>query len=168
MNKEELQKMKCHELFKLATSMGIKGAWRMKKADAIEAILGAENLNAEVAESAKENIKIDNPDVEVENKTQKESANIVDVDFEGKMQRIEAIEIGTLVAFKLSNGKVKSAKVARKSSKNRKLKVETEYGASYIINYEDVIWVRSGKRWPRGVYMMLKGLVDDGEQVSES
>ena len=168
MNKEELQKMKCCELFKLATSMGIKGAWRMKKADVIEAILGAENLNAEVAESAKENIKIDNPDVEVENKTQKESANIVDVDFEGKMQRIEAIEIGTLVAFKLSNGKVKSAKVARKSSKNRKLKVETEYGASYIISYQDVIWVRSGKRWPRGVYMMLKGLVDDGEQVSES
>lgn len=167
MNKEELQKMKCHELFKLATSMGIKGAWRMKKADVIEAILGAEK-NAEVAESAKENIKIDNPDVEVENKTQKESANIVDVDFEGKMQRIEAIEIGTLVAFKLSNGKVKSAKVVRKSSKNRKLKVETEYGAQYITPYEDVIWVRSGKRWPRGVYMMLKGLVDDGEQVSES
>lgn len=167
MNREELQKMKCRELFKLATSKGIKGAWKMKKAYVIEAILGAEK-NAEVAESAKENIKIDNPDVEVENKTQKESANIVDVDLEGKMQRIEAIEIGTLVAFKLSNGKAKSAKVARKSSKNRKLKVETEYGASYIINYEDVIWVRSGKRWPRGVYMMLKGLVDDGEQISES
>lgn len=167
MNKEELQKMKCRELFKLATSMGIKGAWKMRKADVIEAILGAEK-SAEVAESAKENIKIDNPDVEVESKTQKESANIVDVDFEGKMRRIEAIEIGTLVAFKLSNGKVKSAKVARKSSKNRKLKVETEYGGSYIINYEDVIWVRSGKRWPRGVYMMLKGLVDDSEQVSES
>ena len=166
MNKEELQKMKCRELYKLATSKGIKGAWNLRKAEVIEAILGAEK-NAKVAGSAKENIKIDNPDVEVENKTQKESANIV-VDFEGKMQRIEAIEIGTLVAFKLSNGKVKSAKVARKSSKNRKLKVETEYGASYIINYEDVIWVRSGKRWPRGVYMMLKGLVDDGEQVSES
>lgn len=166
MNKEDLQKMKCRELFKFATSIGIKGAWKMKKADVIEAILGAEK-SAEVAESAKENIKIDNPDVEVENKIQKESANIVDVDFEGKMQRIEAIEIGTLVAFKLSNGKVKSAKVVRKSSKNRKLKVETEYGASYIINYEDVIWVRSGKRWPRGVYMMLKGLVNDGEQVSE-
>lgn len=166
MNKEELQKMKCCELFKLATSIGIKGAWKMKKAYVIEAILGAEK-NAEVVESAKENIKIDNPDVEVENKTQKESANI-DVDLEGKMQRIEAIEIGTLVAFKLSNGKVKSAKVVRKSSKNRKLKVETEYGAQYITPYEDVIWVRSGKRWPRGVYMMLKGLVDDGEQVSES
>jgi len=167
MNKEELQKMKCRELYKLATSKGIKGAWNLRKAEVIEAILGAEK-NAKVAGSAKENIKIDNPDVEVENKTQKESANIVVVDFEGKMQRIEAIEIGTLVAFKLSNGKVKSAKVARKSSKNRKLKVETEYGASYIINYEDVIWVRSGKRWPRGVYMMLKGLVDDGEQVSKS
>lgn len=164
MSREELQKMVCRELFKFATSLGIKGAWTMKKAEVIEAILGAEK-NVEVTESAKENDKIDNPGVEVENKIENKSTNI-DVDFEGKMQRIKAIEIGTLVAFKLSNGKVKSAKVTRKSSKNSRLQVETEYGASYIINYEDVIWVRSGKRWPRGVYMMLKGLVDD-EQVRE-
>lgn len=165
MSREELQKMVCRELFKLATSLGVKGAWNMKKAEVIEAILGAEK-NVELTESAKENIKVDNHDVEVEEKNENKSANI-DVDFEGKMQRIKAIEIGTLVAFKLSNGKVKSAKVTRKSSKNSRLQVETEYGASYIISYEDVIWVRNGKRWPRGVYMMLKGLVDEDEQVSK-
>lgn len=164
MSKENLQNKTCKELRELAKVMNISGRWGMTKKQLIDAILGAEK-NVEVTESAKENDKVDNPDAEVENKIENKSTNI-DVDFEGKMQRIKAIEIGTLVAFKLSNGKVKSAKVTRKSSKNSRLQVETEYGASYIINYEDVIWVRSGKRWPRGVYMMLKGLVDD-EQVRE-
>lgn len=166
MNKEELQKMKCRELFKLATSMGIKGAWNLRKAEVIEAILGAEK-NAKVAGSAKENIKIDNHDTDVETKIQNESAS-VDIDYVGKIKRIESIELGTLVAFRLPNGKVKSAKVSRKSSKNRKLKVETEYGAAYIISYEDVVWVRNGKRWPRGVYMLLKGLGEKDEQTCEN
>ena len=90
----------------------------------------------------------------------KESAN-VDVDMAQKMPYIENIEIGTLVAFRLSNGRVKSAKVTRKSTKNRKLKLETDYGAEYIVSYDDIVWVRTGKRWPRGVYKLLKGLVDE-------
>lgn len=166
MNKEELQKMKCRELYKLATSKGIKGAWNLRKAEVIESILGAEK-NAKVAGSAKENIKIDNHDTDVETKIQNESAS-VDIDYVGKIKRIESIELGTLVAFRLPNGKVKSAKVSRKSSKNRKLKVETEYGAAYIISYEDVVWVRNGKRWPRGVYMLLKGLGEKDEQTCEN
>lgn len=164
MSKENLQIKTCKELRELAKSRRITGRWDMTKEQLIEAILRAEK-NVEATESAKENIEIDNHNVVVENKSENKSVNI-EVDLEGKMQRIKAIEIGTLVAFKLINGKVKSAKVIRKSSKNSKLQVETEYGASYIINYEDVIWVRNGKRWPRGVYMMLKGLVDD-EQVRE-
>ena len=41
--------------------------------------------------------------------------------------------------------------------------LETDYGAQYITPYEDIIWVRTGKRWPRGVYKLLKGLVDVDE-----
>ena len=70
-------------------------------------------------------------------------------------------KIGTLVAFRLSNGKVKSAKVMKKSTKNRKLKLETNYGAEYIASYDDIIWVRTGKRWPRGVYNLLKGITNE-------
>ena len=150
MSKENLQNKTCKELRELAKDMNISGRWDMTKDQLIDAILGAEVVeNTNESESAKDECKIDNHDVvEVEDKVEKESAN-VDVDMAQKMPYIENIEIGTLVAFRLSNGRVKSAKVTRKSTKNRKLKLETNYGAEYIVSFDDILWVRTGKRWPR-------------------
>lgn len=161
MSKEVLQNKTCKELRELAKEMNISGRWDMTKEQLIDAILGAEVVkNTEKTESAKDEYKVDNQEiVEAENKDENKSAN-VKINMEQKMHYIENVDIGTIVAFKLSNGKVKSAKVARKSTKNRKLKLETDYGAEYIVSYDDVIWVRTGKRWPRGVYKLLKGLVD--------
>lgn len=163
MSRENLQKKTCKELRELAKELNISGRWDMTNDQLIDAILGAEVVeNTNESESAKDECKVDNQEnvVEVEDKVEKESAN-VDVDMAQKMPYIENIEIGTLVAFRLSNGKVKSAKVTRKSTKNRKLKLETDYGAEYIVSFDDIVWVRTGKRWPRGVYKLLKGLVDD-------
>ena len=163
MSRENLQKKTCKELRELAKELNISGRWDMTKDQLIDAILGAEVVeNTNESESAKDECKVDNQEnvVEVEDKVEKESAN-VDVDMAQKMPYIENIEIGTLVAFRLSNGKVKSAKVTRKSTKNRKLKLETDYGAEYIVSFDEIVWVRTGKRWPRGVYKLLKGLVDD-------
>ena len=163
MSRENLQKKTCKELRELAKELNISGRWDMTKDQLIDAILRAEVVeNTNESESAKDECKVDNQEnvVEVEDKVEKESAN-VDVDMAQKMPYIENIEIGTLVAFRLSNGKVKSAKVTRKSTKNRKLKLETDYGAEYIVSFDDIVWVRTGKRWPRGVYKLLKGLVDD-------
>ena len=165
MSKENLQSKTCKELLEIAKELNIVGRWEMTKVQLIDAILGAKVAeNAEKDESAKEECKIDNQekDVEAEDKVEKESANI-EVDMAQKMSYIEGIEIGTLVAFRLSNGKVKSAKVVRKSTKNRKLKLETEYGAVYIVSYEDIVWVRTGKRWPKGVYRLLKDLGGSNE-----
>lgn len=177
--KENLQNKTCKELRELAKELDIVGRWNMVKdqlIDAIDSILRAEVVentkvveNANEFESAKDECKIDNHnDVEVEDKVEKKSAN-VNIDMARKMSYIENVEIGTLVAFRLSNGKVKSAKVIRKSTKNRKLKLETSYGAEYIVSYDDIIWVRTGKRWPRGVYNLLKGLVDEnGKEEQKS
>ncbi len=171
MSRENLQKKTCKELRELAKELNISGRWDMTKDQLIDAILGAEVVkNTNESESAKDECKVDNQEnvVEVEDKVEKESAN-VDVDMAQKMPYIENIEIGTLVAFRLSNGKVKSAKVTRKSTKNRKLKLETDYGAEYIVSFDDIVWVRTGKRWPRGVYKLLKGLVDDnGKEEQKS
>lgn len=171
MSKENLQKKTCKELRVLAKELNISGRWDMTKDKLIDAILGVEVVKkTEKSESAKDECKVDNQEnvVEVEDKVEKESAN-VDVDMAQKMPYIENIEIGTLVAFRLSNGKVKSAKVTRKSTKNRKLKLETDYGAEYIVSYDDIVWVRTGKRWPRGVYRLLKGLVDEnGKEEQKS
>ena len=48
--------------------------------------------------------------------------------------------------------------IVKRSTKNRKLKLETKYGASFIVPFDDVIWVRTNKRWPKGVYQLLKGI----------
>lgn len=179
MSKEILEAKTKKELRVIATELEITGRWDMTKPQLIDAILRAKSAKVgkqeEVVDanpqSANDECKIDNhegEDVEAENKTENESAG-VKVNMEQKMSYIENIDIGTIVAFRLSNGKVKSAKVARKSTKNRKLKLETDYGAEYIVSYEDIVWVRTGKRWPRGVYKLLKGQVDaDGREKIEA
>lgn len=178
MSREILESKTKKELRAIATELEITGRWDMTKMQLIDAILGAnsakcgeqKNVANENSQSAKDEVKIDNhacDNVEVEDKVEKESAN-VKVNMEQKMSYIENIDIGTIVAFRLSNGKVKSAKVTRKSTKNRKLKLETDYGAEYIISYDDVVWVRTGKRWPKGVYRLLKGLgVENGKEKQE-
>lgn len=176
MSKDELNQCTCSVLRNIAKDYDISGRWDMTKRELVEAILGArdtENSNdvceVQCAEqSAKDECKVDNQvnvmgsvikNAEAEDKVENESAGVHNIDMEQKMHYIENIEIGTIVAFKLSNGKVKSAKVVKKSTKNRKLKLETDYGAEYIVSYENIIWVRTGKRWPKGVYNLLKGTV---------
>lgn len=171
MSKENLQNKTCKELRELAKNMNISGRWDMTKEQLIDAILGAEVVQTtDKPKSAKDECKVDNQNgVEVEAKDEKDSANAESqVDMEQKMPYIENVEIGTILAFRLSNGKVKSAKVVKKSTKNRKLKVETSYGATYIIAYEDVVWVRTGKRWPRGIYKLLKGTVDENDNNEQN
>ena len=85
-----------------------------------------------------------------------------------RLEYVENAEVGTLVAFNTPNGKVKSAMVENKSTKNRKLKLVTSYGVEYIVSYEDVVWVKTGTRWPRGVYRLLKGLTDDNERGNQA
>ena len=177
MSREFLEVKTKKELRLIATELEITGRWDMTKEQLIDAILRAksveenkqENVVDKNPQSANDEYEVDNHEnVEVENKDENESAN-VKVNMEQKMSYIENIDIGTIVAFKLSNGKVKSAKVTRKSTKNRKLKLETDYGAEYIISYEDIVWVRTGKRWPRGVYKLLKGQVDaNGKEKIEA
>ena len=169
MSREVLEAKTKKQLRAIATELEITGRWDMTKPQLIDAILRAES--AEVSkenvvdvnpQSANDECKVDNyecENVEVEDKVENESAS-AKVNMEQKMAYIENVDIGTIVAFRLSNGKVKSAKVARKSTKNRKLKLETDYGAEYIVSYDDIVWVRTGKRWPKGVYKLLKGQVD--------
>lgn len=163
MSKDVLSKETCKELRDKAKELNISGRWDMTKEQLIDAILGAEKteVGTEQNMSAKDECKIDiTNDVEAGCQGGKEENGpaSIKVDMGQKMPYIEKAEVGALVAFKLSSGKVKSAKVINKSSKNRKLKLETEYGAIYVVSYDDVIWVRTGLRWPTGVYKLLKGL----------
>lgn len=124
-------------LRKHAKEIGIKNVSKYRKAELIDKIIESEKTLS--------------------------STNSINIDYESKKRYVDNIEIGTLVAFKLQSGKVKSAKVTRKSTKVRKLKLITDYGAEFIVSYDDVIWVRTGKRWPRGVYNLLKGITSNGQ-----
>lgn len=160
-NRKKLEKLTVKELIKdYATPLNITGRHDMKKADLIQAILMKyyeEEPDKSVDATTKEEEKVEE---KVEKQVKKKSG-LTDVQKANKTRYVENAEIGTIVAFKLPGMKVKSAKITRKSSKNRKFKVETTYGTEFVISFEDVIWVKTNKRWPKGVYNLLKGIEEE-------
>jgi hypothetical protein len=53
------------------------------------------------------------------------------------------------------------------SSARKVIKVVTEFGWEFIVPYDNVLWVRKGNRWPRGVYEILKGYNKNGKESVE-
>ena len=147
MSGETLQSKNCKELREIAKGLKIQGRWDMTKEELITNIMAASENGQSATDECKTDVQ-------------------VHINMEQKMRYIENVELGTIVAFRLANGRVKSAKVVKKSTKSRKLKLETNYNAEYIVSYDDIIWVRTGKRWPKGVYELLKGKVDNGKEKS--
>ena len=162
----------------------IKNDLNIKKADIIENILMVYNEGGKKDEEAiKETASVSDEkteQVEQPVKTEKKQSKVVaevqklkekktelteEQKAEKKLSYIEGAKAGTLVAFKTDNGKIKSAMIVKRSTKNRKFKLETKYGASFIVPFDDVIWVRTNKRWPKGVYQLLKGI--DESEVTE-
>ena len=183
----ELLVMKKPEIMSIAKDMGIvryKGSSERTKADIIENILMVYNEGGKKDEEAiKETASVfDEKTEQVEQpvKVEKKQSKIVaevkklkekkpelteEQKAENKLSYIEGAKVGTLVAFKTDNDKIKSAMIVKRSTKNRKFKLETKYGASFIVPFDDVIWVRTNKRWPKGVYQLLKGI--DESEVTE-
>lgn len=163
-SRKELELETVVNLREIAKEVGIKNVKKYKKDVLIDLIVEATSVDEPAEEQVEEVTPTDTykeePDTDVEDDveeiTEEERAA-------RKLKYVEEAPIGTLVAFKPEVGKVKSAKIIKKSTKNRRLKVETAYGATFIVPYEDVIWVRSGSRWPRGVYNMLKGIEDGSD-----
>lgn len=164
MNKEQLSKMKVDDLRRLALTVGVKNAKKYKKVDLVDTIFRASESaeNSEVASAPVTNkIETVPSDKSKKDATAQDNGKVTtapEIDMEQKMKYIEEAPIGTLVAFKLPNSKVKSAKIVNRSTKSRKLKLETSYGKQFVIPYTDVIWVKSTDKWPRGVYNQLKGI----------
>lgn len=77
-----------------------------------------------------------------------------------KFEYLKNTPIGTLVAFNILDS-MKSGKIINRSINDRKLKVETKYNEEYIIDFEDVTWVKTGSRWPKGIYKLLKGVKEN-------
>lgn len=178
MSKEKLQAMSKPEIQEEAKKRGIS-RYRQKKAlskdELIEAIMAqeeelSENKGVEVApEATDDGNELDTQAEPAAGDVEPEAEE--EVDEEARVNRhkqyVENVKVGTLVAFKTGPNKAKSAVVTKRSTKNRKLKVETKYGKEFIIYFDDVIWVHTNKRWPRGVYNMLKGKVNGDESTDK-
>ena len=165
MSERELSKLTVAELKNICKERGIKcyhGKNLFKKGELIEAILKAENESVVEDKSAQEETKIESKEVEtVESVDVEEDADIA----ESKMKYLKNMQVGAIVAVQLPSGKVISAKVKKKSTKRKLILCETAYGCEHLVKWSDVLWVRTKKVWPKGVYELFKkGAEEHGEE----
>lgn len=73
-----------------------------------------------------------------------------------KADYIKSVKVGTLVAFEDSTGKANTAAVVNISAERRQLKLVTQYDREYIVSFDNVLWVKTSKRWPTYILKMLK------------
>ena len=152
--REELSNMLVVDLRNMASTYGIKNVKKYKKQELVDMICEIIDGQKPTVVDEEVSVVVEEDDNNIETVTDELSEEEI---AERRMPYVENAPIDTIVAFKLPTGKVKSAKIINKSTKNRKLKVETAYGAQFIIPYDSVIWVKTGTRWPKGVYNLLKG-----------
>lgn len=93
-----------------------------------------------------------------------------------KDEYIENAEEGLVVAFRLNfeakSGvkltKVISGKILENNQEDEAYVVETRNGLKYGVPYSSVVWVKTGNRWPKGVYEEMKqGSVEIEESNKE-
>jgi len=162
--RENLNEMNVENLRKYASFVGVKKIRSFKKAELIEEVIKVCNK-----EDAVDDVEVFGTDEEIaalkteyekesglDNVNELEETDIINETEQANkhLEYIENAEVGTIVAFKVGD-KVKSAKIINRSSARRKLKLETAYGRIYVVDYDDIIWVKTSSRWPRGVYELF-------------
>lgn len=74
---------------------------------------------------------------------------------DGKKRYLDSLNKGILVAFK-KEGKVLSGKVDKVMEES--VELTTRLGSMYAIKKCDILWVKTGERWPRNIYNLLRGI----------
>lgn len=143
MTRQELTNKTVAELTDICKENGLtyyKGKKKLTKAEMIEKILVSNDIQEDILKTIQES---------TEETTSKSSY-------------VETVQLGTLVAFREpETGKLNTAKVVAKNSKNCMLKLMTQYDAEFIVPYDSIAWVKTGARWPRGIYNELKGIKNE-------
>lgn len=153
LQKEQLEIMKVEELRNLCKENGIgiyKGKNRLTKSELVQKLIGLGENDSKKVEHKKPE------DLEKEPVPPEKVAKLEEERKERKRKYVENATIGTIVAFTLPGGKTISSAIVKKSTKGRKFLVETKYGSEHKISFDDVIWVKTSKRWPKGVYKLFK------------
>lgn len=146
--KENLEVFTVSQLRERAKELGITGRWEMTKKQLIDEV---EKVTSDVTDLNESEEKKDS-----QVPSEMSIGEIKEYDKDRRMKFVENVSIGSIVAFRCFSGSVKSAKVIEKNEEKRKLILETSYGRIFEVNYEDVLWVRMGSRWPKGIIALLK------------
>lgn len=192
MKMEEIKVMTVKQLREEAKKLGIKGRYEMTKFKLIEAInnhMVEENGMAIVASNDNENMEnqqqeevvvTSNNDVKEENVITVSDSEETNADSEfatcisrkkTQAEYIDNIKPGMIIAFCTEPNKAISAKVREiRFSSTVALSVEyvvaeSKNGFVYKVPRSAIIWVKTGLRWPKGVFEKLKnhgGSEDNG------
>lgn len=146
--KECLESYTVADLRKIAKNFHIVGRWEMNKPQLIIRILLAQK-DWEAGKKQSENEETEET-FENEKIMQDDSNN-------DHSKYLANIEVGRLVAFNDHNmGIVRTARVVNISQKRQQLKVIDIYGSVEVISFEQVAWVKTGKRWPRRLFHLIR------------
>lgn len=150
MTRNELENMNKTEVAKVAKDFGVK---RYKG----KSMLSKEELISGICKALES--KDDAADVQ---KAISEAGELVKkeivIDREVKDERILSAPIGTLIAFREpETGKLNTAKLTNRNKIKKLIKCETQYGKEFLISFSDIVWTKTGSRWPKSIYNELKG-----------
>ena len=149
MTKNELENMTKENVAKVAKDLGVKrykGKSMLSKKELIDGICKAMESNDDAADAQK-----------AINEAGEQVKEIV-IDREVKDKRILSAPIGTLIAFhEPETGKLNTAKLTNRNKTKKLIKCETQYGKEFLISFSDVVWTKTGSRWPKSIYNELKG-----------
>lgn len=173
LTREELNMLNVENLRKYASSIKVKKIRTYKKPELIEEVIRVqheieeefgteEELKALKTESEKE---VEDVKEDIIESVETNNNDCDDIDSK-RLSYIENAPVGTIVAFKIGT-KVKSAMIVNRSSGRKKLKLETVYGKVFVVDYSDILWVRTSKRWPKGIYQLFgknKAVNTDGKE----
>ena len=149
MTRNELENMTKENVAKVAKDLGVKrykGKSMLSKKELIDGICKAMESNDDAADVQK-----------AINEAGEQVKEIV-IDREVKDKRILSAPIGTLIAFhEPETGKLNTAKLTNRNKTKKLIKCETQYGKEFLISFSDVVWTKTGSRWPKSIYNELKG-----------
>lgn len=153
--KEKLNELKVHELLAVAKNLRIKNRHNMSKGELIHNIVKVQKADEEyLGLDSKSMVKIGQATaagfIEGMNGTKKNAE-----------QYLEMIQPGTIIAVKIEKfGKTKYISAAFQNINRQKkiIKVITSYGVEHVVEFKNVLWVKTGKRWPKHVFELLRGV----------
>ena len=160
MTRNELENMTKENVAKVAKDLGVKrykGKSMLSKKELIDGICKAMESNDDVADAQKA----------ISEAGEQIKKNEIVVDRKVKDERILSAPIGTLIAFREpETGKLNTAKLTNRNKTKKLVKCETQYGKEFLISFSDIVWTKTGLRWPMSIYNELKGKkADAGKEI---